>query len=92
MLEGQAVLGFPDPGAFNARPLFGHDALAGYRFAFNDEDSKAITASVVIDVLRPQEFLFNLTYSQRLGEVWGLAAGLHLVHLSPQRPESAQRV
>lgn len=86
LLEGQLFLPRNRNLPAFYEPLFQHDVLAGYRYAWNDEDSKAIFLGAIVDVARPKEFFVNIGYSQRLGETWGLQAGARFVRVPARNP------
>ena len=52
ILEGQTILGTTRAEALEL-DLFQGDILLGYRYAFNDVDSKALLVSVILDVEDP---------------------------------------
>jgi hypothetical protein len=56
--------------------LFQSDVFLGLRYAFNDIMGKEIFFSTILDVKRKHEYLFNLSYSQRLSDIWKIKAGL----------------
>lgn len=56
--------------------LFQRDILFGYRFAFNDTQSKEIFASFIMDLERTNEVLGSISYSQRLSDTWSLRSSL----------------
>ncbi|MCB9094743.1 MAG: hypothetical protein H6621_06715 [Halobacteriovoraceae bacterium] len=61
--------------------LFQNDVLLGARYAFNDASSKEIFASIIADLdseYKAQK-LYNLAYSQRLGDSWILESGVRFV-------------
>ncbi len=74
LLEGQTMLGVDAAIARQLTP-FQRDILAGYRFAFNDEDSKEFFLGAIADVMDGDQFLFTASYQQRLGESWTVRAG-----------------
>lgn len=76
LAEGQALIG-PDKRTRAALSPFQRDVLIGYRYAFNDQDSREILFGFIFDVERP-EFLVNLNYRQRIGETWSLLLGLRV--------------
>lgn len=86
LLEGQVFVPRQSNLPRELMPLFQHDVVAGWRYAFNDESSRSVIALIVVDVVRPQEFFFNLGYTQRIGETWGLNAGVRLVRVPPRNP------
>ena len=86
LFEGQAFVPKQSNLPRELFPLFQHDVVAGWRYAFNDESSRSLIALVIVDVVRPQEFFFNVGYTQRLGETWGLNASVRLVRVPPRNP------
>ena len=83
ILEGQTILGTTRAEALEL-DLFQGDVLLGYRYAFNDVDSKALLVSVIVDVEHPDELIGSAQYSQRLGDTWTFNASLRVV----EAPES----
>lgn len=81
LLEGQSVFGLSRAARAEVNP-FQRDVLVGYRFAWNDEDSKELRLSAIIDVENPDEYLINASYRQRLGETWGVELGARLFNAS----------
>ncbi len=63
--------------------LFQRDVMGGMRLAFQDQNDSAVLLFVVVDLERPEEFFVNAGYTQRLGEVWSLKAGLRIFNLPP---------
>ncbi len=76
--EGQAVLGVEREVAAALTP-FQRDALVGYRLALNDEDSKEVLLTAIVDLQRQREFLVSASYQQRLGETWQVRVGARLI-------------
>jgi hypothetical protein len=78
LLEGQALI--PLHGHFPKAqyPLFEHDVLIGMRHAWNDEQSSSLLFTVIIDVYDPERIVMGAAYARRLGEEWGLTAGMRL--------------
>lgn len=87
LLEAQSVFG---PGRDIRRQIefFQRDVLVGYRLALNDESSRTALVGVMVDLERPEEFLVSTSYGQRLGETWGLEAGLRVLRLPPRDPRN----
>ena len=86
ILEGQTILGTTRAEALEL-DLFQGDILLGYRYAFNDVDSKALLVSVILDVEDPEEIIGSAQYSQRLGDTWTFNASLRLVE-APEPTEA----
>ena len=82
--EGQGIVGVGDARAA-ALSIFQRDVLLGYRLAFNDVQSRAVFASVIMDVQRPEEIFAAVSYSQRLGETWQLSLAARFFHAPPRR-------
>ena len=59
--------------------IFQNDLFFGIRHAFNDVNGKELVASIIKDMDRDSEILFQLTYSQRLNELWKIKAGLRYI-------------
>lgn len=74
-LESQMMFG-PEESRINEMSLFQSDVFLGLRYAFNDIMGKEIFFSTILDVKRKHEYLFNLSYSQRLSDIWKIKAGL----------------
>lgn len=79
LAEAQAVFGLRESERYQVNP-FQRDLLLGYRFAWNDEPSRTLLVSGILDLERGGEYLLNVTYEQRLGETWGLALGARLIN------------
>ena len=86
ILEGQTILGTTRAEALEL-DLFQGDVLLGYRYAFNDVDSKVLLVSVIVDVEDPAELIGSAQYSQRLGDTWTLNASLRVVE-APEPTEA----
>jgi hypothetical protein len=84
LLEGQALIptqkSYPD----QLEPLFQHDVLIGARHAFNDEQSTAVLATVIVDVEHPDQIVAGASLERRLGEEWGMRTGLRLFSVPPE--------
>ena len=59
--------------------LFQNDAFIGVRHAFNDVKGKELVVSLIRDMKRDHEYLFQATYSQRLNDKWKIKAGLRYI-------------
>lgn len=84
LLEGQALI--PTVGKFPElqRPLFEHDVLIGMRHAWNDEQSRSLLVTTVIDVRDPERLVLGASYNQRLGEEWSATLGMRLFRYPPK--------
>lgn len=85
LTEGQVLFG-PEKEQRRQLELFQNDVFVGYRLSANDESSRTALVGVLVDVERPQEFLVSASMSQRLGETWGLSAGLRILRVPPKVP------
>jgi len=88
LLEGQALI--PTQGDYpdQLEPLFQHDVMVGMRHAFNDEQSTAILATVIVDVEHPDQLVMGASLNRRLGEEWGLTTGVRLFSIPPDDPDA----
>lgn len=59
--------------------IFQADILVGTRLAFNDVNDKTLFFAVIGDFERREEFLVNLSYSQRINEEFKIALGARRV-------------
>jgi len=83
LIEGQAVAGAGDAERAALSP-FQRDVLVGWRHAFNDELGRELLATLVWDLERTREHLINLSYSQRLSDVWGMKVAARRIHAPPE--------
>jgi hypothetical protein len=88
IVEGQSVLGQNKATRANIS-LFQRDFLFGLRRAFNDTKSREIFASFIVDTERSNEYLFNISYSQRLTDTYSISTGGRLTQ-APQKRAVAQ--
>lgn len=72
-----------------ATSIFQRDVFLGHRFSFNDTMGKEILFSVIADLERTREYLFNLSYAQRLSNTWKIETSLR-VYDAPQKGEFPQ--
>jgi len=84
LLEGQVLIPTVDDFPKLQKPLFEHDVLIGMRHAWNDEQSRSLLFTAILDVTDPQRLVIGPAYAQRLGESWGLTAGLRLLRYPPK--------
>jgi len=66
------------------RFLFQNDMMMAWRLAFNDTLSKELFLSLFFDLQREHEYLVNMSYSQRITDVWKASVGLR-VYDAPER-------
>lgn len=90
LAEGQAVIARDAATARGLGP-FQRDVLAGYRFAFNDEASRALLLLAIFDLERAGEALATLAYEQRLGETWTVKASVRAFFADPPPPSEGLR-
>lgn len=78
LFEGQTLLGLNKTNRA-AASLFQRDVLLGYRHAFNDIKSREVLVSLIVDLERQTELLFNAQYAQRINDVFSLTIGLRWI-------------
>jgi len=83
LLEGQALIPTQSHYPEQLEPLFQHDVLVGARHAFNDEQSTALLATVIVDVEHPDQIIAGASLQRRLGEEWGLNTGVRIFSVPP---------
>ncbi|MDB2426211.1 hypothetical protein N9W41_01565 [bacterium] len=74
IFEYQKILGV-EKAVAQSLNAFQNDILLGWRFAFNNINGSEIFVSVIYDLEKESEYLFNLSYSSRLSDVWKYSAG-----------------
>lgn len=88
LFEGITLLGL-DKEERAEMSVFQRDAFLGYRFSFNDTMGKELLFSVIADLERNREYLYNLSYTQRLSNTWKIETSLR-VYDAPQKGEIPQ--
>jgi len=78
ILEGQAVLGVADDAVRRQLTPFSRTALAGFRFAANDAQSREGFLGVIWDLENRDQFMVNASIQQRLGETWTVRLGVRV--------------
>ncbi len=76
-LEGGTILGTTK----EERALLGafqRDVLLGVRHSFNDIMGSELFLSIIHDIERDDERLYNFSYSRRLSDFWKVSAGLRI--------------
>ena len=68
--------------------IFQKDVLAGFRLSLNDVDGTEFTATMITDIERDNERLYNFSFARRLTDLWKLSAGLRLYNAT-QKGETA---
>ena len=58
--------------------IFQRDAFIGLRHAFNDEMGTEVFLSMITDIERDNERLFNASYTRRLSDTWKIKTGLRV--------------
>lgn len=58
--------------------IFQRDLFLGYRYAFNDVSGRELLLSAIADLERSNERLYNITFSQRLGNLWRVRSALRV--------------
>lgn len=88
LLEGQALIPTHDHFPKLSYPLFEHDVLVGLRHAWNDEQSRSLLFTTIIDVYDPERIVVAAAYNQRLGEEWSATLGLRMFRYPPANPDA----
>lgn len=88
LLEGQALIPTQKDYPEELEPLFQHDVLIGARHAFNDEQSTALLATVIVDVEHPDQIIAGAALERRLGDEWGLKTGVRLFSVPPENEDN----
>jgi hypothetical protein len=83
IFEGQAVLDTTEEERALINP-FQRDLLGGIRHAWNDKLGRELLVTVITDVERDEEYLFNLPYSQRLTDTWSIETGIRWIEAPPK--------
>jgi len=82
-LEGDTILGTSEAQRAELS-AFQRDVFLGYRFAFNDQDSREIFVAGITDLERANENFYSAKYSQRIGDSWKVGTGLRFYE-APQK-------
>lgn len=77
LLEAQKYFSATD--SFLLNIPFQNDTLLGFRYALNDANSSEFFFSVIADNQFFDQFLYNFSYSQRIGNSWKLETGIHYI-------------
>lgn len=67
--------------------LFQRDLFLGLRHAINDEMGTEYFFSMITDLERKKERLFNLSFARRLSDIWKMKVGMK-VYSAPQKGDS----
>jgi hypothetical protein len=73
-----------------ATSVLQRDILIGYRHAFNDVMGKELFISILHDLERDNERLWNLSYTQRLSDYWKIKLGLRIYDAPVKEPGFVQ--
>ncbi len=68
--------------------VFQRDALFGVRHAFNDAMGKEVFLSFITDIERKRERLYNLSYTQRLSDLFKMKTGIRLYDAPQKGPQA----
>mgnify|MGYP005639268449 FL=1 len=88
LLEYQTMFGVSQARA-EEMSVFQNDVLLAWRYAFNDTMGKELFLSFIFDIEREHEFLYNLSYQQRLSDVWKYKTGVR-IYDAPKKKTTAQ--
>jgi len=79
LIEAQTILGLRKTKRASTS-FFQRDMLLGLRHAFNDDMGKELFFSIIFDIERSKEYLFNLSYSQRLSDTISIKTGARIIY------------
>lgn len=83
LFEANSVLGV-DKDRRAELSVFQKDVLGGFRLAFNNVMGSELFVSMIRDIERDSESLYNVSYSQRLSDQWKIKTGFR-VYDAPQK-------
>ncbi len=89
VLEGQAIVGSSALERARLHP-FQRDLLIGYHHAFNDQQSKELSAGAIVDVDGRSELLAYLSYDQRLSDTWRARGALRAIRAETEDGDGLQ--
>ena len=78
LAEGQSIF-LVDDDVRRQLGVFQRDVLVGLRLALNDISSTELRISSIVDIEDPDQVLLNASYSQRVGNSWGVSAAVRMV-------------
>ena len=87
MLEGQFISGV-DKNTRKSLSIFQRDIMFGHRLAFNNINSSELFAGLFWDLEVRNEYIFTMSYKQRIKDSWNIESGLLLLKASSD-PDSA---
>ena len=79
--EAQALL-LTNESERAALNVFQRDGLVGLRYAFNDVVDRQFLVLLIVDLERPQEYVFSARYKQRLSDEWTTEVAARSLHVS----------
>jgi len=77
VLEFQTLVG-PNKLARSELSVFQNDVMLGYRLALNDTLGREFFLSLIRDIERQNETLYNFNYTQRLNDNWKIKTGFRV--------------
>ena len=77
VLEFQTLVG-PNKLSRSELSVFQNDIMLGYRLALNDTLGREFFASLIRDIERQNETLYNFNYTQRLNDNWKIKTGFRV--------------
>jgi len=78
--EAQALL-LANESQRAALNVFQRDGLVGLRYAFNDVVDRQFLVLLIVDLERPQEYVFSARYKQRLSDEWTAEVAARSLHV-----------
>lgn len=82
-IEGGTILGTTELER-SRLGAFQRDVLFGVRHAFNDVMGSELFVSMIHDLERDNERLYNFSYSRRLSDLWKINSGLRIYDAKPK--------
>ena len=83
--EGNGIFGVDEQERVD-RSTFQRDIMFGFRLAFNDVMGTEIYTTLITDIERDSEYLFNTKISRRLSDNWRFEGGLRAIEAPQKNP------
>lgn len=83
--EGNGIFGVDQQERVD-RSTFQRDVMVGFRLAFNDVMGTEIYTTLITDIERDSEYLFNAKLSRRLSDNWKFEGGLRAIEAPQKNP------
>lgn len=83
IIEGQTLLDATEQER-SQLSAFQRDALLGVRHAWNDVMGRELLVTLIGDLEKSEQYLLNLSYTQRLSDTWSIETGLRYIEAEPE--------